>query len=93
MREKTQELENYSGVGLHLIDTIYPGDWSIIDDKLYKGDVVINDNIEIIDEITNGADILVTIFQGDTRITTNVSDANGQRQVGTQASQTVVQKF
>ncbi len=92
MREKTQELENYSGVGLHLIDTIYPGDWSIIDDKLYKGDVVINDNTEIIDEITNGADILVTIFQGDTRITTNVSDANGQRQVGTQASQTVVQK-
>jgi methyl-accepting chemotaxis protein len=92
VNETNHELQNYSDLGLQLINKSYPGEWSIQEGNLFKGDVMINDNTEIIDEITAGIDILVTVFQGDTRVTTNVSDANGQRQVGTQASDAVIEQ-
>jgi len=45
--EFESEIKNYSNMGLQLIDTAYPGDWSVQDGVLYKGDTVINDNHEI----------------------------------------------
>jgi methyl-accepting chemotaxis protein len=92
MNETNHELQNYSNLGLQLINKSYPGEWSIQEGKLFKGDVIMNNNAEIIDEITADVEILVTVFQGDTRVTTNVSDANGQRQVGTQASNEVIEQ-
>ncbi|GGF93145.1 methyl-accepting chemotaxis protein [Paenibacillus abyssi] len=70
------------------LSTKYPGDWAIQDGKLYKGTTVLNDNFEIVDEIGNDTGDTVTIFQGDTRIATNVMDG-GQRAVGTQVSEAV----
>ncbi|MFJ7667427.1 methyl-accepting chemotaxis protein [Lysinibacillus sp. NPDC097195] len=66
-------------------DVIVPGDWSIQDNELYKGDVKINNNFAIVDEIGELADgNLVTIFQHDTRVNTNIVE-NGVRQVNTKA--------
>ncbi|MBY0124514.1 methyl-accepting chemotaxis protein [Bacillus sp. S/N-304-OC-R1] len=73
-----------SKLGSSLINERYKGDWSIKNGELYKGDVKINDNNEVVDaigEITNGA---ATIFQGDTRVATNVKK-DGQRTIGTKA--------
>ncbi|UHA61836.1 methyl-accepting chemotaxis protein [Metabacillus litoralis] len=72
-----------------LIDQQYPGEWTLKGDGLYKGDTKVNDNEEIVDsigELTNNA---VTVFQGDTRVTTNVKNEAGERAVGTKVSDAV----
>ena len=71
------------------IDTVYPGDWAIIDGELHKGDVNLVGNTEIVDlvkELTGGN--AASIFQGDTRVSTNII-ANGERSVGTKVSDEV----
>lgn len=88
----TEELENYSSMGLQLFDTRYNGDWSISGGKLYKGNTEINENYEVIDDFTRGTSVLSTIFQNDTRITTNVLDESGARMIGTQASDEVIEQ-
>lgn len=88
----TEELENYSSMGLQLFDTKYNGDWSISGGKLYKGNTEINENYEVIDDFTRGTSVLSTIFQKDTRITTNVLDESGARMIGTQASDEVIEQ-
>ncbi|QCR33846.1 methyl-accepting chemotaxis protein [Lysinibacillus sp. SGAir0095] len=72
----------------NFIDSKYPGYWEIKDNKLYKGSTVINDNTEIVDAIGEDTGDTVTIFQGDTRVATNVMK-DGERIVGTQISQQV----
>jgi methyl-accepting chemotaxis protein len=49
-----------------------------------------NDNYAIVDNIGELTSDTVTIFQGDTRITTNVKNAQGARAVGTKAAENVV---
>lgn len=77
------------------IDNKYPGDWKYIDDKLYKGEVILNNNNELVDQIGKDTGDTVTIFLEDTRIATNVM-VDGKRATGTQASKevadTVLQK-
>ena len=90
--ESSEELKNYANMGLKLIDKSYVGEWSVSDGKLYKGDVLINENYNLIDEFTNGTNVLATIFQSDTRVATNVQDVTGKRMIGTQASEEVVQQ-
>ncbi len=66
-------------------DVKIPGDWDIQNNELYKGDVKIAGNFDIVDEIGNLADgNFVTIFQHDTRISTTIVE-NGIRQVNTKA--------
>jgi methyl-accepting chemotaxis protein len=92
VNEINQELQNYSNLGLQVIDKSYPGDWSIQDGKLFKGDMMLNDNTQVVDEISEGVHIIITVFQEDTRVATTVTDANGQRRVGTQASEAIIQQ-
>ena len=71
-------------LGYKYIDKKIPGEWKIINNELYKGNVKINNNFEIVDEIgklTEGNS--VTIFQNDTRVVTNVKKEDGQRAVHT----------
>jgi len=65
-----------------LIDQSFPGNWAIHDSKLYKGEKLMNDNL-IVDTIGKLAGDNVTIFQGNTRIATNVKKEDGTRAVGT----------
>ncbi|ERN51173.1 methyl-accepting chemotaxis protein [Alkalihalophilus marmarensis] len=82
-------------LGFRALEERYPGDWEIRNNQLYKGNVLVNENIEMVDYIADMTGGSVTIFQGDTRITTNVV-VDGNRAVGTQASdmisQTVLQE-
>lgn len=88
----TNELTNYSDLGLKLLDTHYPGDWRLEGTQLYKGDTLLNENYEVVDEISSNSGIQATIFAEDTRISTTVKDATGARQIGTQASDKVTEK-
>lgn len=90
--ENNEELQNYSNMGLQILNKAYNGDWEIIDGKLYKGMVQINENYNIIDEFTKGTKVLVTVFQNDTRVATTVKDGNGERVIGTRASEEVIKK-
>jgi methyl-accepting chemotaxis protein len=90
--ETSAELTNYSVLGLSLLDTHYPGDWSLEGENLYKGETLMNGNYEVVDEFSEDTGILATIFAGDTRIATTVKNDEGERQIGTQASTSVKEK-
>lgn len=85
----SKELMNYSALGLTLLDSKYPGDWRLEGDQLFKGDTLMNENYEVVDELTSKTDILATIFAMDTRISTTVKE-DGIRKIGTQASKEVL---
>jgi len=86
-----EKLSSDLDTGRQLIEINYPGDWKISNGKLYKGDILMEENYELIDkigELTHGD--TVTIFKGDTRVATNVMKDN-ERCVGTQVSDVVAQ--
>lgn len=85
-----EKLKSDLALGKEIINEQYPGNWHIQNGKLYKGSTLIEDNYQIIDLIGKSTGDNVTIFCGDTRVATNVTK-DGQRQVGTQASEQVVQ--
>ncbi len=67
----------------------YPGKWHIENGILYKGDVRMSGNNEEVDVIGHLTGDNVTIFQGRTRVATNVIDLEGQRAIGTYVSEAV----
>ncbi|MCY8031534.1 methyl-accepting chemotaxis protein TlpC [Bacillus inaquosorum] len=71
------------------IDDAISGDWQVKNNKLYKGKIQINGNEDIVDLLGEKTGDTVTIFQGDTRVATNVMKS-GERAVGTQASSEVI---
>ena len=70
----------------------YPGEWAEIDGILYKGEADVSDDVELLDDIQKKTDIDFTLFLGPTREVTTLIDENGNRIVGTDASETVVAK-
>ncbi len=84
------KLKSDLSMGRSLIDQTYPGQWSIRDGLLYKGDTRINENYEMVDLIGRLTSDTVTIFQGDKRVSTNVMTSDGQRAVGTIAIEEVI---
>lgn len=56
-----------------------------------KGNLAVSGNYTIVDEMSDFTGYEFTIFYGDTRVTTSLTDAQtGNRLVGTQASDTVI---
>ncbi|MCF2942897.1 methyl-accepting chemotaxis protein [Paenibacillus tarimensis] len=84
-----QKLQSDLNTGKLMLDTLYPGAWSVRDGLLYKGDVQLNDNFDFVDRFGEETGDTVTIFLHDTRIATNVKKEDGSRAVGTQVSETV----
>lgn len=85
-------LTNNSKLSLQLINEKYPGDWKIDNNKLYKGDKLINDNFEIVDLIKNDANVECTIFLKDIRVTTTIIKDGNKRATGTKADEKVITK-
>ncbi len=73
-----------------LIDFKHPGPWSIKGDALYKGDAKIDGNYQLADELKKLSGDHITIFKGDTRVTTSFQGEGGKRPVGTKASDAVI---
>lgn len=86
-----KNVEIGSKLGESYIEEKYPGQWQVRDNKLYKGDVLINDNYEAVDTIKKNTGYLATIFLNGTRISTNVLSEDGNRAVGTKATDTVIE--
>ena len=58
---------------------------------LWKGDLNVSESLEIVDQIKENTGMDVTIFYGDTRYLTTITDTEGVRQIGTQASDAVIE--
>ncbi|MBC3803327.1 HAMP domain-containing protein [Acetobacterium fimetarium] len=80
-----------AALGGAFLDQQIPGEWIIKEGDLYKGTVRMNDNFDVVDKIGALTGDTVTVFQGDTRVATNVKDAEGNRAVNTQATDVVKQ--
>lgn len=89
-KETQEELENYASMGLELLETAYPGEWSEEEGVLYKGDTEINYNYDVLDGFIKGTEVLVTIFHNDTRVSTSVIDSSGNRKVDSAATEEVI---
>lgn len=85
-----QTLDGVSNLGYEYINKAYPGEWEVKDGNLYKGEVLINNNNKLIDDIAKTTGSVATIFLGDTRIATTITE-NGERIIGTKANELVSQ--
>lgn len=90
-----EKLKSNLSLSRALLDSMLPGEWSVRDNNLYKGNIGISGNaamLELVDRINVLSGDNVTIFQGDTRIATSVKKADGTRAVGTKMSEAVAQR-
>jgi len=83
------QLNSASNMGYSLLSEKYPGDWRVEGSELYKGDKVINNDVNFVDTVKKDTGNLATIFLGDTRISTNVLGLDGKRAIGTKVSPSV----
>ncbi|MFK2825125.1 methyl-accepting chemotaxis protein [Bacillus sp. B190/17] len=90
MQVFTERIKAVSGLGYNWLNETHQGKWSIKEGELYKGNVKINDNNELVDQIGQITEGAATIFQGDTRVATNVRN-NGERTIGTKADPRVTE--
>lgn len=87
------ELKNVASLVDTLLDTAYPGDYTLVGDKalsLYKGDVNITSDYSLIDGIHERTGMDVTLFYQDTRILTTIKSWEGKRIIGSQAPEQVL---
>ncbi len=91
IRTAQEKLKGDLAMAEALLNQKLPGDWVLRDGKLFKGNVQMNDNFSLVDTVGELTSDTVTVFQGDTRIATNVKDASGKRAVGTRAADNVVE--
>ncbi len=73
-------------IGYSLMDNKYPGDWSVKDEKLYKGERIIEGEAIVVDEIKRRTNSVATVFRGNTRVATCVLKEDGNRAVGTKVA-------
>lgn len=83
-----EKLDSDLKLGQAYLNEKLPGEWSIRDGSLYKGNEKINDNFELVDEIGSLTGDTVTIFQGNKRVSTNVKEGN-KRAIGTTVAKNI----
>lgn len=76
---------------MEIINSSTPGPWQIRSGILYKGDVQISFQTELVDHLSELTGDTVTLFLGDTRAATTVRNYNGERAIGTKVSDIVAQ--
>ncbi|WP_407400092.1 methyl-accepting chemotaxis protein [Anaerovibrio sp.] len=75
-----------------VIDGLYNGSWNIKNGQLYKGDALLNGKTDHIDRLSEETGDAITIFQGDTRVSTTVKKEDGSRATGTKCSAEVADR-
>ncbi|MDD3363505.1 MAG: methyl-accepting chemotaxis protein [Syntrophomonas sp.] len=85
-----EKLNSDLAMGRQMLDKNFPGDWKLVNGALYKGGTLMENNNDLVDLIGKLTGDTVTIFKGDTRVSTNVKK-DDKRQIGTQASAEVIQ--
>lgn len=68
------------------------GEYHVEDGTLYKGEFDVTNVTDMADHIQTSADTDITVFYGNTRYMTSILDAQGNRAIGTTASEEVARK-
>ena len=84
-----QKLKSDLSLAKELLNRMHPGEWQLKDGKLYKGEALINDSTDFVDLVGDKTGDTVTVFQENTRVSTNVKSKEGTRAVGTTISEKV----
>ncbi len=87
----SQKVKSDLAIGNILVEASYRGEWKVINGKLYKGNIEMNDNVILINLIEKLTGDACSIFLGDARITTNIQQ-DGKAILGTKASPEIVEK-
>lgn len=69
------------------------GNFSMNGSTLMKGSVTLSDNYTLIDKLKEDHDVELSLFYGDTRILTTLTDENGKREINTQMSPEIYEKL
>lgn len=88
-RQINDKVKSDLAVGNILLEASYRGEWKVVDGKLYKGNIEINDNIILIDLIRKLTGDDSSIYLGDTRISSTLKQGE-QRINGTKAPPGIV---
>lgn len=97
-RELSQALveREVGGVAKTLCETYIEmgnkGQFSMNGDTLMKGTETLSGNYELIDKIKEDHDVELSLFYGDTRMLTTLTNENGEREINTQLSANVYEK-
>ncbi|MDY4840629.1 MAG: cache domain-containing protein [Lachnospiraceae bacterium] len=68
------------------------GEYQIKDGELYKGDDTnLSEEEALLDYVKQQTGYDLTLFYGDTRYLTTITDENGERQLGTKASDEIIE--
>ena len=68
------------------------GEYQIKDGELYKGDDTnLSEEEALLDYVKQQTGYDLTLFYGDTRYLTTIMDENGERQLGTKASDEIIE--
>ncbi|MBO6215598.1 MAG: cache domain-containing protein, partial [Lachnospiraceae bacterium] len=89
-RMTEEELRAAANMIADMYNFSYPGEWAEVDGALYKGEVNVSDDIEMLDNIKAKTDIDFTLFLGPIREVTTLIGEDGNRMVGTSAPDAVV---
>jgi len=76
--EEAVELKLISDLALgeQVMDLNYPGPWQLVNGHLYKGMILMEERHEMLDQLGELTGDTVTVFRGDTRVSTNVTQEN-----------------
>jgi len=83
MKTATQAIDRNMRIAWHLVDPKGDG-IALVDGKLVVGGLLLDANFNLVDKIVELGGGTATIFNGDTRVATNVKKGDGSRAVGTQ---------
>lgn len=73
-------------------DSINSGEYTLEDDVLKKGDVILNEDFSKIDELKEKSGADITVFYGAVRVFTTIKDEEGERVIYTMAPEEVQEK-
>lgn len=90
--ETEEGLMNLSYALLEKCNVMGEGDYSVENDMLYKGGMPFGEDSYVVDSVKEVSGIDATIFWGDTRMLTTIRMKDGERAVGTKASEKVVDR-
>lgn len=84
-----QSVESVCFSLMEAYDTMYEGDWRMINGELYKGANYVGHTQNFLNRILEERSLNVTLFYGDVRVLTTLKDENGDYIVGTTADEKV----
>lgn len=78
---------------LTMYDEFFPGDFLLTDKESFtveKGGHTVNEDLQMIDSLKEELGVDITFFFGDTRVITTIHNQDGERIIGTKASEDVI---